>query len=175
MVSQRLHETMFFSIDRESGQPAKYRLILGQKNYSSWSMRAWLLLKMLRVPFEEVTVPLYRPDSRQAVRALGGQTGLVPVLVDGGTTIWDNPSDLLAFYSTYARWLARELGCRPNSSSSMRSRRYIDFELPRRKRVNCALLAACVSVRTAACDCYEPLTWSSFRVGEITSSHHHQR
>ena len=35
-------------------------LILGQKNYSSWSMRAWLLLKSLGVPFTEVTIPLYR-------------------------------------------------------------------------------------------------------------------
>ncbi len=57
-------------------------LVLGQKNYSPWSMRAWLLLKTLGVSFNEVTVPLCRPESRQAVRALGGQTGLVPVLVD---------------------------------------------------------------------------------------------
>lgn len=66
-----------------------YSLIIGQKNYSSWSMRAWLLLKALSIPFEEITVPLYRPDSREAVRALGGQTGLVPVLIDDGTPIWD--------------------------------------------------------------------------------------
>jgi glutathione S-transferase len=64
-------------------------LVLGQKNYSSWSMRAWLLLKTLDVPFTEVTIPLYRTESREAVRALGGQTGLVPVLIDGGTAIWD--------------------------------------------------------------------------------------
>jgi hypothetical protein len=54
-------------------------LVLGQKNYSSWSMRAWLLLKMLAVPFTEVTIPLYRTESREAVRGMGGQTGLVPV------------------------------------------------------------------------------------------------
>jgi glutathione S-transferase len=64
-------------------------LIIGQKNYSSWSMRAWLLLRALDVPFDEVTVPLYQPQSRDAVRALGGQTGLVPVLLDGDTAIWD--------------------------------------------------------------------------------------
>jgi glutathione S-transferase len=64
-------------------------LIIGQKNYSSWSMRAWLLLKMLKLPFTEVTIPLYRGDSREAVRSLGGQTGLVPVLIDRGTAIWD--------------------------------------------------------------------------------------
>ncbi len=72
------------------GQVA-YTLILGQKNYSSWSMRAWLLLEALELPFDEVTIPLYRPDSHHAVRELGGQTGLVPVLVDDGTPLWDTP------------------------------------------------------------------------------------
>lgn len=66
-----------------------YRLILGEKNYSSWSMRAWLLLRHLDVPFDETTVPLYRPDSRAAVRAHGGETGLVPVLRDGDLAVWD--------------------------------------------------------------------------------------
>ena len=66
-----------------------YTLIIGQKNYSSWSMRAWLLLKTLDVQFDELTVPLYQPQSRDTVRALGGQTGLVPVLLDGDSAIWD--------------------------------------------------------------------------------------
>lgn len=66
-----------------------YTLVIGQKNYSSWSMRAWLLLKMLQVPFTEITVPLYRPQSRAEVRALGGQTGLVPVLKHGASAMWD--------------------------------------------------------------------------------------
>ena len=74
----------------DRGQAETCTLVIGQKNYSSWSMRAWLLLKMLGMPFTEVTIPLYRTDSRQAVRALGGQTGLVPVLIDCGTPIWDN-------------------------------------------------------------------------------------
>jgi glutathione S-transferase len=78
-----------------------YTLILGQKNYSSWSMRAWLLLKSLGVPFDEVTVPLYRPESREAVRALGGQTGLVPVLRDCGTAIWDTLAMFEYLYESY--------------------------------------------------------------------------
>jgi glutathione S-transferase len=69
-----------------------YTLILGQKNYSSWSMRAWLLLKFLDLPFEEITIPLYTDKSRDAVRGLGGETGLVPVLKDGELTIWDTPA-----------------------------------------------------------------------------------
>ena len=41
-----------------------FTLVIGEKNYSSWSMRAWLLLRMLDLPFEEVSVDLYRPGSR---------------------------------------------------------------------------------------------------------------
>jgi len=66
-----------------------YTLIIGQKNYSSWSMRAWLLLKTVGADFEEVSIPLYRPDSIATVRTLGGQTGLVPVLIDDGFQVWD--------------------------------------------------------------------------------------
>lgn len=79
-----------------------YTLILGPKNYSSWSMRAWLLLKALDVPFDEVTVPLYRSESREAVRALGGQTGLVPVLLDNGTAIWDTLAIFERLYEDYS-------------------------------------------------------------------------
>lgn len=66
-----------------------YTLVLGQKNYSSWSMRAWLLLKLVGAPFEEVQAMLYRPGSREAMQGLGGATGLAPVLVDGELAIWD--------------------------------------------------------------------------------------
>jgi glutathione S-transferase len=85
----------------DATQPTPFTLVLGQKNYSSWSMRAWLLLKTLEVPFEEVTIPLYRPESRGAVRALGGQTGLVPVLLDRGTAIWDTLAIFEHLYEQY--------------------------------------------------------------------------
>jgi glutathione S-transferase len=84
-----------------------FTLILGPKNYSSWSMRAWVLLRSLDVPFDEVTVPLYRGESREAVRALGGQTGLVPVLVDSGTAIWDTLAIFEHLYESHpAVWPA---------------------------------------------------------------------
>jgi glutathione S-transferase len=63
-------------------------LVLGNKNYSSWSMRAWLLLKWLDVEFAELVIPLYRPDSRVAV-APYSPTGQVPVLIDGEIRVWD--------------------------------------------------------------------------------------
>lgn len=86
-----------------------YTLILGQKNYSSWSMRVWLLLRALGLPFDEVTVPLYRRESREMVRALGGQTGLVPVLIDGDTAIWDTLAIFESLYEKYpAVWPANK-------------------------------------------------------------------
>lgn len=67
---------------------SKLTLVIGSKNYSSWSMRAWLLLRWLDVPFDEITVPLYRHDSREALLRYS-PTAKVPVLIDGGVTIWD--------------------------------------------------------------------------------------
>lgn len=68
------------------------KLFIGNKNYSSWSMRPWVLLKQAGIPFEEVKV---RFDSFQAgstfkttVNALT-PTGKVPVLVDGDLVVWD--------------------------------------------------------------------------------------
>ena len=78
-----------------------YRLVIGNKNYSSWSMRAWLLLKHVGAPFEEVEVLLYRPGSREEVKRLGGETGLVPVLIDGELAIWDT---LALFEHVAERW-----------------------------------------------------------------------
>lgn len=79
----------------------RYKLIIGNINYSSWSMRAWLLMRLAGVPFEEIVVPLYGDDSREAVRKLGGQSGLVPVLIDGSTPIWDTLAITETLYEAY--------------------------------------------------------------------------
>ncbi|MET0336872.1 MAG: glutathione S-transferase [Caulobacter sp.] len=63
--------------------------VLGNKNYSSWSMRVWLLLKSVGATFDEVMIPIYSPGARDAVRALGGETGMVPMLKDGDLAVWD--------------------------------------------------------------------------------------
>jgi glutathione S-transferase len=52
-------------------------------------MRAWLVMRWLGLDFDEVTVGLYTPASRAEVRALGGATGLVPVLRAGPLAVWD--------------------------------------------------------------------------------------
>ncbi|MFH1806581.1 MAG: glutathione S-transferase family protein [Pseudomonadota bacterium] len=66
-------------------QPVLY---IGNKNYSSWSLRAWLGLKMAGVAFEEKLVPLYGPDWAGKAPVIS-PSGKVPVLFDGGKTIWE--------------------------------------------------------------------------------------
>lgn len=66
-----------------------YTLLIGNENYSSWSMRAWLLLRLAGVSFEPVSIALYTSTSRAEVVARGGQSGRVPVLEDGPLAIWE--------------------------------------------------------------------------------------
>jgi glutathione S-transferase len=65
-------------------------LSIGNKNYSSWSLRPWLVLKHLGVPFEEAHVPLKRPDGRAMIRARHSPSGRVPALQHGSLVIWDS-------------------------------------------------------------------------------------
>ncbi|MGE0372549.1 MAG: glutathione S-transferase family protein [Gammaproteobacteria bacterium] len=64
-------------------------LVIGNKNYSSWSLRPWLLLRHSGIPFEEVRFPLYRDDTRERIAALS-PSGLVPVLRHGDVAVWDS-------------------------------------------------------------------------------------
>lgn len=68
------------------------KLVIGNKNYSSWSMRPWVLLKQAQIPFEEVVVRFdaFTPESsfKKTVNALT-PTGKVPVLIDGDLVVWD--------------------------------------------------------------------------------------
>ncbi|MFT6350661.1 MAG: glutathione S-transferase [Neptuniibacter pectenicola] len=65
------------------------KLIIGNKNYSSWSLRGWLMLKAFEIPFEETLLPLF---SEQFYAVLKDYTpvGKVPVLVDQDVSVWDS-------------------------------------------------------------------------------------
>lgn len=71
-----------------------FKLYIGNKNYSSWSMRPWVLLKQAGIPFEEVMVRFDSFDEdtgstfKNTVKAVT-PTGKVPVLVDGALLVWD--------------------------------------------------------------------------------------
>jgi glutathione S-transferase len=64
-------------------------LVLGSKNYSSWSLRPWLFLRKARMPFRETIIHFDAGDYRAQISALS-PSGRVPVLIDGGLTIWDS-------------------------------------------------------------------------------------
>lgn len=93
------------------------KLVIGNKNYSSWSMRAWLMLRLVEAPFEEITVPLYRPGSRETVKRLGGQTGLVPVLLADGNPIWDTLAIAEYLYEQYPSLWPRDRFARARARS----------------------------------------------------------
>ena len=68
---------------------ANLTLVVGNKNYSSWSLRPWLALRHTGAPFEEVVIPLYAADSPAKIRTYS-PSGLVPVLHHGSTIVWDS-------------------------------------------------------------------------------------
>jgi len=66
-----------------------YELFITNKNYSSWSLRAWVLMRQLELPFVERLVPLPDGPPAEAFRAFS-PTGRVPCLHDGDTVVWDS-------------------------------------------------------------------------------------
>ena len=64
-------------------------LIIGNKNYSSWSFRPWIAMKVAGIGFEEKVIPLYEQGSREQVLQYS-PAGKVPVLVDGDQRIWES-------------------------------------------------------------------------------------
>jgi glutathione S-transferase len=66
-----------------------FTLTIGNKNYSSWSLRPWLTLKQTGVAFREIVIPLYGADSPRAIRE-HSPSGKVPVLRHGDNVVWDS-------------------------------------------------------------------------------------
>ena len=102
---------------------SSYRLIIGNKAYSSWSLRPWLALKVAKIPFEEQVIPLQQAQTPAALKA-ASPAARVPVLCDGDVTVWESlaileylaerhpdaklwPSDIKA--RAYARTIATEM------------------------------------------------------------------
>ena len=66
------------------------KLVIGNKNYSSWSMRPWLALRASNIPFEEIFIPLYTGQADKDRLLSFSRSGKVPALIDGDFTIWDS-------------------------------------------------------------------------------------
>lgn len=65
------------------------KLVIGNKNYSSWSMRPWLLLKSFDIPFEEINIALYQDNTAEKLGPYSPSLK-VPALVHNETTVWDS-------------------------------------------------------------------------------------
>lgn len=76
-------------------------LVIGSKNYSSWSLRPWLLLRVFDLRFEEIKLPLDTPEFYSRIREYS-PTDRVPVLHDGDVRVWDSLA--IAEYAN-ERWL----------------------------------------------------------------------
>lgn len=72
-----------------TGPRPQLKLYIANKNYSSWSLRPWVLMRMLDLPFEEVLVP-FEGTGPQAAFLEFSPSGKVPCLVMDGVTVWDS-------------------------------------------------------------------------------------
>lgn len=101
------------------------RLVIGNKNYSSWSLRAWLYLTESGIPFEEHRIALFTDAWRKEIASYRA-AGKVPLLIDGETVIWDSLAiieHVCEHWSEAARWpdsrvaraVARSVSCEMHS------------------------------------------------------------
>lgn len=112
------------------------KLIIGNKNYSSWSLRGWLAAKQSGLAFEEITVPIlgeHWEKKKQEMGDMQPSSGKVPILWDGDTVIWDSLAILEYLADKVgrdrfwpkdeaARGMARAMVCEMHSSfASLRS------------------------------------------------------
>jgi glutathione S-transferase len=95
---------------------SQFHLIMGNKNYSSWSLRPWLLMTHLGIPFKETILPLDTPQFKDQV-ARYSSAGRVPVLQHGDVTVWDS----LAICEYVAEVSGRGWPSRPEARAVARS------------------------------------------------------
>lgn len=112
------------------------KLIIGNKAYSSWSLRGWLACKQSGLPFEEVVVPLYDDDwdRRRDGAEFAPSSGKVPILWDGDVVVWDSLAivDFLADRVGRARFWPEDEAARA-MARSMAAEMHSSFTALRRK------------------------------------------
>jgi glutathione S-transferase len=101
------------------------KLVIGNRNYSSWSMRPWMVLRQFDISFEEIVVPLYRDEWKSALLS-HSPAGKAPSLDHEGFVVWDSlaiieyiadlfPDRAIWPRDRAARALARSLSCEMHS------------------------------------------------------------
>lgn len=77
------------SVALNDAKKTGWKLVIGNKNYSSWSMRPWVVMKAFHIPFEELRIVLDRPETSTQI-ARYSAAGRVPVLLAGDLAVWDS-------------------------------------------------------------------------------------
>ena len=118
------------------------KLVIGNKNYSSWSLRPWLLLRHIGAPFTEIRVPLYQADSKPELLRYS-PSGKVPALIHEQRVVWDSLAIceyLAELFPDYPVWpkdsgnraLARSVAAEMHSSfSALRHELPMNCRFPR--------------------------------------------
>ncbi|MDA0996789.1 MAG: glutathione S-transferase family protein [Proteobacteria bacterium] len=101
----------------------KLKLIIGNRNYSSWSLRGWLALKHIGRQFEEIMIPLDQPETAAAIAA-HSPSGLVPALDIDGTVVWESLAIIEALHD-----LAPEAGLWPRERQARAVARGVAAEM----------------------------------------------
>ncbi len=102
---------------------AEFTVVIGNKNYSSWSLRGWLMARIAGIEFDEIVVPLDRPETQAAIRK-HSPSGRLPVLLHRGLAVWDS----LAI-AEYLNDLKPEVGLWPPSAAARAHARSISAEM----------------------------------------------
>ncbi len=103
-----------------------YQLIIGNKNYSSWSLRPWLTMKVAGIEFEEISIELHSENGKQEILQYS-PAGKVPILIADDLSIWDSmaivehlaerhPEKALWPFARDSRSIARAVTCEMHSS-----------------------------------------------------------
>ena len=77
-------------------------LVIGNKRYSSWSLRPWLCMKACEIPFKEVRILIHKPDSFKRILKFS-PAGRVPCLLDGKRHVWDSLSIMEYLAETFPK------------------------------------------------------------------------
>ena len=102
---------------------AEFTVVIGNKNYSSWSLRGWLMARIAGIEFDEIVIPLDLPETQAAVRK-HSPSGRVPVLLHRGLAVWES----LAI-AEYLNDLKPEAGLWPASAAARAHARSISTEM----------------------------------------------
>ena len=102
---------------------ADFTVVIGNKNYSSWSLRGWLMAKIANIEFEEVLIPLDLPETQPSIRK-HSPAGRVPILLHRGLAIWE-----LIAIAEYLNDLKPEAGLWPAAEAARAHARSISAEM----------------------------------------------